>query len=99
MQCPNCQEENTLIPIQRDHVLKYRGRKLLQVVHGYRCMSCKESFISPDKDPKYQEKVDNFIVKVTKETEHYTCNTCVVEGQCPYRWDPYNTNGDCLQMK
>ena len=30
---------------------------------------------------------------------NYTCGKCVSKEDCPYAWDPYNTNGDCIAMK
>jgi len=30
---------------------------------------------------------------------NYTCGKCVSKEDCPYAWDPYNTNGDCFAMK
>ncbi len=29
----------------------------------------------------------------------FTCGKCVSEKDCPYAFDPYNTNGDCLAVK
>jgi hypothetical protein len=62
-------------------------------------MVCKESFIDPDKDENFNRNIDEFMVRVNKATEKYTCVDCPVVADCPYRWDPYNTNGDCLAMK
>ena len=28
-----------------------------------------------------------------------TCNGCVLNDGCPYAWDHYNTEGDCLMEK
>jgi len=28
-----------------------------------------------------------------------TCRDCQWRHECEYAWDPYNTNGDCLEMK
>lgn len=99
MKCPNCDKENTLVPVRNESITKYRGRKLQQIVRGHRCISCQETFMTANDEKAYNEVVEMFITKVNKETNHYTCCACVVESQCPFRWDPYNTNGDCLQMK
>jgi len=98
MRCPNCEEENSLIPIQKDHVFTYRTKKLKTIVYGHRCMICKESFTDP-LDHKYDEKVDAFIIRVNEETAHYTCASCATVDDCPVRWDLYNINGDCLWSK
>ena len=31
--------------------------------------------------------------------EKFTCFECGAEPTCPYAWDHYNTNGDCLAEK
>jgi hypothetical protein len=33
------------------------------------------------------------------ERQTYTCNKCAANLSCPYAWDGYNTNGDCLAEK
>ena len=99
MICPNCQQEGTLVSAYKIHECKYRGRKLAKTVRGTRCMSCGESRIYPECLEEYEQIYEEFIKKVNKETENLTCVTCLLEPDCPYRWDLYNTNGDCLAMK
>lgn len=31
--------------------------------------------------------------------EEYTCFYCPEAGSCPYAWDDYNTDGECLAEK
>ena len=31
--------------------------------------------------------------------EDYTCFTCPEKETCPFAFDPYNTDGDCLAEK
>lgn len=31
--------------------------------------------------------------------EDFTCFTCAHWKSCDFAWDPYNTNGDCLESK
>lgn len=38
--------------------------------------------------PQYQSPKDTM-----------TCNGCKGVEKCPFAWDPYNTDGDCLAMK
>ena len=33
------------------------------------------------------------------DREALTCNKCPDVEECPYAWDPYNTDGDCLADK
>ena len=35
----------------------------------------------------------------TATTKPSTCANCTSVDECPYAWDPYNTDGDCLAMK
>lgn len=100
MTCPNCNSGSTLIPVQKDVITKYKGRKYRKIAYGHRCMNCGESFVEDiTKMEEFHRSIDDFMDKVDKETEHLTCNTCPSEPSCPYRWDLYNTNGDCLAMK
>ncbi len=99
MNCPNCQAKDSLIPAQKNHETIYRGRKHCKIVRGQRCMVCGESFIDPDENEDYDRSLDEFISRVHQETKHLTCCTCVAGHSCPYRWDPYNSNGDCLAEK
>ena len=98
MQCPSCGEGNTLIPVEKDHVFTYRCKKLISTVFGYRCMQCHESFMDP-LDKAYEERIEAFIVRVNAETSHLSCASCLLVSDCPFRWDLYNTNGDCLWIK
>lgn len=35
----------------------------------------------------------------SRNTEKYTCSNCSVHEICPYAYDSYNTDGDCLADK
>jgi hypothetical protein len=43
---------------------------------------------------KPQEKGD-----FRKHLDIFTCNNCSEKETCPFAWDHYNTNGDCLAEK
>jgi hypothetical protein len=36
---------------------------------------------------------------LAKKPEDLTCHDCEARGFCPFAWDAYNTNGDCLAEK
>ena len=99
MNCPNCHAKNSLVPVQKNHETIYRGRKHFKFVRGHHCMVCRESFIDPYENEDYNKSLDKFIAKVDKETKKLTCYTCVPGHPCPYRWDSYNSNGNCLAGK
>jgi hypothetical protein len=31
--------------------------------------------------------------------EDFTCHDCDARATCPFAWDMYNTNGECLEEK
>lgn len=33
------------------------------------------------------------------DVKEFTCNECKANKTCPFAWDWYNTNGDCLAEK
>lgn len=33
------------------------------------------------------------------EIDAFTCDECAQRFECPYSFDPYNTDGDCLAEK
>lgn len=37
--------------------------------------------------------------KIVETPENYTCHDCELLRRCPYAYDMYNTNGDCLYIK
>jgi hypothetical protein len=44
---------------------------------------------------EFQRFLDAFGYKI----EDFTCNTCKYKKDCPSSFDPYNTDGDCLEGK
>lgn len=42
---------------------------------------------------------DRIIKKNKLPKDTYTCNTCPDADYCPYSWDVYNVDGDCLVEK
>ena len=34
-----------------------------------------------------------------KPPDNLTCYDCKLTEECPYAYDPYNTDGDCLMSK
>ena len=39
------------------------------------------------------------IARYVPAKESLTCNWCPDVGTCPFAWDRYNTDGDCLAEK
>lgn len=99
LSCESCGKCGTLIPIQKQHTGRYKGRNFVKLVKGYRCMDCHESFIAPLDDIKVEEEFQKFVEKVDIATKNRTCNHCVRVAGCPFAWDQYNSNGDCLADK
>ena len=31
--------------------------------------------------------------------DRFTCNGCIDVDKCEFAWDPYNTDGECLELK
>lgn len=38
-------------------------------------------------------------LKYKLKVEDFTCTTCKHKETCPCSYDPYNTDGDCLESK
>ena len=57
------------------------------------CRECGEELNAPGMDICGKCR-DLSIGEIKKED--LTCNKCDIVDECPVAWDPYNTNGDCL---
>lgn len=58
----------------------------------------------PTKSPEALRKLRGEIVREVQESEHFvllrfTCDDCALGATCPFVFDPYNTDGDCLADK
>ena len=49
-------------------------------------------------DPLEGAPPEEILEPIEKSLGTYTCRDCKPT-RCPFRWDPYNTNGDCLTEK
>ena len=50
-----------------------------------------------DRTPQFVLTINGIID--TNDYPSYTCTGCIGNSSCPYAFDGYNTNGDCLNMK
>jgi len=46
-----------------------------------------------------EEDIQTLLNQLGLKLEDLTCHTCKDKHDCPYAYDPYNTNGDCLAIK
>lgn len=97
--CESCGKTGTLIPIQKQYSGRYKGRNFTKLARGYRCMECHESFIDHANDEEIDKEFTAFVQKVDAATHNRTCNNCRRASECPFAWDLYNVNGDCLADK
>lgn len=65
------------------------------------CPACNGSGIEmADPDSPFEEVQCNFCNGTGQLLKSkFTCHTCDAKDTCPYAWDWYNTNGDCLAEK
>lgn len=99
VKCEGCGKLGTTINIRKEYGASFRGRNFRRSVCGYRCMECRESFIDPAEDQRLEKEYQKFVQEVLEKTKNCTCVKCDRNNVCTYRWDAYNTNGDCLAMK
>lgn len=53
----------------------------------------------PEEHKSALERYEFLLVNGKVDVTLFTCATCPVVGNCPSEFDPYNTSGDCLEMK
>lgn len=94
--CELCGRGDMLVRVSKDYVTYFRRRIFKRTVSGFRCLNCKQSFISSEQDIKLEEMYQDFVAKVIRETKKQTCSLCEKADSCPYSWNGYNINGKCM---
>ena len=69
-----------------------------------KCTGCNGSGLEVQKDFNTGEILNEFPCFICNGTgefisEKYTCHTCNYKKKCPYAWDMYNLDGNCLNNK
>ena len=53
----------------------------------------------PEGEPEAEMTDEEFAARYEVAREDTTCWRCEDKDSCPWAWDPYNTDGDCLADK
>lgn len=99
MPCDLCGTSDHSIRVHKEYNANFRGRNFRKIVIGFRCMQCECAWIDPEQDLVLERDYQAFVAKVLEETKNCTCVQCKDNEICQFRWDDYNTNGDCLMAK